>query len=81
MLTDGLRATRCDKAFMNERLKFSYYCPVCGHTNTFIHGCEEKICKWCNRKIKRPRKSIYDINQEKNYKRKYLEFLKKKEGM
>lgn len=70
-----------DQKRANEMQKCQYYCPNCGHTITFTLGIESKICGYCRVKVSKPRKSVYDITRENFYKRRYLEFLKKKEGI
>ncbi len=61
--------------------KCRFYCPVCGHTMFFTLHQEEKICKWCNRKVRRPEKSVYDISFIKLLKCRYKLFLRNKEGI
>ncbi len=66
---------------LSERDKCRFYCSVCGHPIVFTLHQEQRICSWCNCKIKRPEKSVYDISLIKALKSKHKLFLKKKEGM
>jgi len=61
--------------------KCRYYCPICGHSLVFTLHQGERICSWCNCKVKRPEKSVYDINFIKILKCRHKLFLRKKEGM
>lgn len=81
MFFENKHVVRTDKDYIQEKMKSQYYCPICGHTTTFVFRQEEKICKWCNYKIQKPKKSVYDINKIKFLKQRYKLFLKKKEGI
>jgi len=81
MIKDSFYRKRADIDYIQEKQKSNYYCPVCGHTMTFINNQERKLCGWCGLKVDRPRLTVETVCLIERLKRRYKIFLKKKEGI
>ena len=54
------KKTKTEQIEDNNRKSIEMYCPYCGHTNTIPVYVDNKICHWCNHKIRNTTKAYFE---------------------